>query len=213
MNHSAATLDTFFKIDEIPKATLSEILKSDDFKPVKKNISKEIKSITLPNSFFAKMIQKVSDLLKIDVHAILLNAWAKSGELGSYLENNKTPEDTIIIPLADHSIKSVHTPSIKPVINNISLGTIKFSVYLELLVKGAILEVQDKKIKSLSIGSCSAKGSVGYDAFIIAEKEGEIPMRSTSINLGEGIPLNEPVENIHNTLEAILENPQNIAQA
>ncbi len=185
------------------------MLKSDGFKAVKKNISKEMKSITLPEVFFAKMIRKVDDLLKIDVYTILLSTWLKSEELSTYLnKKNTSTEDVLIIPLADHAIKSVHAPSMKPLINDTAIGEIKFDVYIEFLVKGAILEIQNQKIKDLTIGVCEAKGSVGYDNFIFVEKEGEIPIQTNSINFGEGIPINEPVNKIHDSMEVILENQQ-----
>ena len=56
-----------------------------------------------------------------------------------------------------------------------------------------------------TIGACSAKGAVKFQNFTIVEKEGEFPELLGSFDLGEGIPINEPAEKVHETLEAIVE--------
>ena len=194
-------LSDFFPVKEFAEDHLFELAQSKDFKSLKENISKDVKG--LPAGFFELMIKQVSDLLHIEIGAILVKAWSEYEEFLEYRDKEKHPPDeTSLVSLVEHTIKSEHVPSLKPVINNISLGEIKFGITLELTLKGAVLKIQDGKIMEASIGGCEGKGTVKYRDFTLLER-GSGTLVLPSIDLGEGVPIKGPGEIVRNIVDGV----------
>ncbi len=201
MNATSTALSYFFDAEAQTKKHLPDLMQSEALHPVRKDISERLKKKAVPPGYFNKMLEHVSDLLKIDLRGIILNAWCASGNLDNYLDtNNYAPDETIHVPLAKHTIKSVHTPSINPVVNNVPLGEIKFTIDLELKIGGALLTIRDGKIARFSIGSCWGRALFKYNDFIILQREGNIPQIAADINLFDGISLRDNPETIHKTI-------------
>jgi hypothetical protein len=205
MEQSIDNLSQFFGIKDIPKKELTQIVKSDEFKPVIEGVKKKLKGVTAPGFFYESMLKHISELLKIDLRAILLSAWSASDELTKFLDSKNYSEDEIVmIPLAEHTITSEHNPALKPSINQVPIAEIKFNIALEFVLKGVILNIQNGMITDVSLGSCGGKGSVKYKDSTILEKDMQLPDPFGPISLGKGIPLKDPSEAIHKRLEMIL---------
>jgi len=204
MPYISTTLDNFFGAREFPQKHLPSLVNSKDFKPLKKSISKKIKSPAMPDGFWEKMFSQLYETLKIDAKAILISAWTSSGVLDKFLDSSKYPPDEIVLlPMSEHSIISNHKPSLKPSINNMPVGEIKFNVNLELLLQGVILKIKDGWIKELDIGSCQARGSIAYGDYPILKKEGQFPELIGSINIGKGINIKQSVDKVHESMKII----------
>ncbi len=198
MNNASTTLDQFFAANELTSDKISEMVNSADFKPVREKIDKELKGMPLPGSFFETMIKQISDLLNIDIRAILLGAYGQSENFLPYLDADKyPPEEMVLVPLAEHTIVSEHAPSLKPSINKIPLGEIKFKIDLQFILKGVILKIQNGKIWSISAGSCLGRGTVKYGEMPLLSREVELPNSLISMDIDEGIPLKDTIENVH----------------
>ena len=207
MDNPATTLTQFFSLKELPNERFSEITKSKEFSSIKKRISDELKGIPVPDGFFELMLKQLSDLLNIDIRAILVSAWSQSGEFLEYLNTEKYhPDETILLPLTEHTVTSEHFPILRPSINNITLGEIKFDINLELMLKGAVVKIQDGKIIEFTIGSCKGKGAVKHEDFAILEKATEQLIMPGLIELGEGIPIKNTIEEVHNIMDTITQN-------
>ncbi len=206
MKDSETTINHFFDIHELSKERLSEMVKSDEFKPIKEEISKELKGVSVPDTFFEKVIQEVSELLKIDTRAILIGAWGAATDILKYVQSDaSTSDDVILIPLVKHTVSSKHTPSLKPYINQVPIAEIKFTVTLKLSLKGVILKLQKGKITEITIGTCKGSGEIKYGDHTLLKKEADFPELPGSIKLGDGIPLKEPVENVHQKLNELFQ--------
>lgn len=204
MGTTSTALSYFFDAEMQTKKHIPGLMQSESLQPVRKDISDQLKKKAVPPGYFNKMLEHVSDLLKIDLRGIILNAWCASGNFDNYLDSQDyAPDETIHLPLAKHTIKSVHTPSINPVVNNVSLGEIKFTIDLELKIGGALLTIRAGKIARFSIGSCWGRAIFKYNDYVIMEKEGNIPQIAAEINLFDGIGLREDPETIHKTVAGL----------
>ncbi len=156
---------------------------------LKERLSTDAKEIRWPMAF-KEVVKKINDLLNIRVLDILAAAWNKYRELLKYAERNKySPDETFLVQLAEHTIKSVHHPYIEILINDKPLGKIDFEIVVSLALKGIILEIRDGKIKEILTGSCKGKGTIKCEKFLILEKETESFPLPGSISLGEGVPI------------------------
>ncbi|MFQ5708657.1 MAG: hypothetical protein ACE5HO_14475 [bacterium] len=190
MKNTQTTLSRFFPLEQLSQDRLSEITESKEFSSIKAKIARELKGVPVPASLFELMLKQVHDLLDIDLATILARAWSQHRALQDYLDQKKYPPgESVLVPLLEHTIISEHAPSLEPTINDLPLGEITFNVNLELKLQGAVLKIQDGKIKQFSIGSCQGKGSVKYAEFPILEQESsEWPLGGT-IDLGDGVAI------------------------
>jgi len=191
MNNLPITLNQIFvfKENELSPDKISEIESSNKMLSLKEKISKEIPGIKW-NVTLNEVVKKIGDLLNISLADIMVGAWNKYRTLQKYLDQKKySPEEIIMIPLAEHKIKSEHRPYIEILINDQVVGKIEFSINITLTLEGIILKVQNAKIKEILTGTCKAKGTIKCENFVILEKDLSSISLPGSIALGEGIPI------------------------
>jgi hypothetical protein len=99
------------------------------------------------------------------------------------------PEESILVPLSTHEVKSVHHPSLEIFIDDHPLGKMVFDLTVTLKLKGIILKIQDARIKKIRTGECRGTGVFKFGEIVLLKKESEdIPLPG-SISLGDGIAL------------------------
>lgn len=201
MANEPVALSELFGLQELDEEQVMTLLESEEFKPVRENVASALKGIPVPDGFFKEMIREVSELLDIDVHAILLSAWGVSKEFRKYLKKNSYPPDeTVLVPLGEHTVTSKHRPSLKPTVGKIPLKEVHFNVDLALKLDGVILKMRNGRIMAVTIGFCEAEGDVMFGSFKLAEKKGEFSQLLGTIELGDGIPINEPGSRVHEVI-------------
>ena len=192
------------------KNRFAELENSKEFKTIKEKLTKKFNGFPLPKDFFKSILNRVDDLVKIDLRAILANAWIKSESLFEYTGTDKyAADESFYVPLAEHTIVSEHKPSLRPTINNVSLGEIEFYIYLELILKGAILRIQKGKIMEVLLDSCRAKGSISHSKVTILNKQIEDLKLTGSIKFGSGIPITKRAEEAYHYIDEILGSENN----
>lgn len=198
MTKSLTSLNQFFVIDDLSKKQVSQLTQSRGFEAIKQKWSKKLKGVPVSKGLVEQLVRPLSDLLNVDLRAILVSAWSQSNELAKFLDPEKYPPgETQIVSLTEHTLTSTHQPVLKPYINKVALGQIKFNVLLELTLKGANLKIQDGKIMEATLGSCQGHGSVKYEDYALIEKELQELTLPGTIKLGDGIPLKHPLKDVH----------------
>lgn len=173
MSNQHTTLNEFFSLKEVKKDQLSEIESKSKVATLKERIKEKAKEIDWPAAFEA-IIKKAEDLLDIEIPDIMIGAWKKYAELAKYTDAEEYPPDeTYLVPLAEHTITSNHKPHIDILVNDHKLGSINFSIDLSLALKGFVLKIQAAKITEILTGSCQAKGSLKCEDFTLLEKQSE----------------------------------------
>ena len=70
--------------------------------------------------------------------------------------------------------------------NNTPGLKLPFAVDLTLTVKGAVLRIQNARIREIHPGNVSAKGKIAFGSAVIAERKSGTLTLPGSIDLGEG---------------------------
>ena len=191
MNNSRITLNQFFSFKEkkLSRNQLPAIESSEKIALLRERISKKAKTIRW-SVIFNEIMKKVEDLLNINIPDIMVMAWKKHRILLNYMDCDKYPPDeTFLVPLTDHTIKSEHHPYIEILMNDELISKIEFSINIALTFKGIVLKIKGGKIMEILTGSCKGKGTIKCENFVIMEKETESFSLPGSINLGVGIAI------------------------
>ena len=153
--------------------------------------------------------KKVPDLLRIDVRNVLVGGWKKSEELRRYTDPEQYPPDeTILVELIQHSIRSSHAPHLDFLIRNTQVGRIEFELDMKIDVDGAVLTIRDGKIWALSVGACVASGELTCEGHSILEKKSEPIELPGTYELAQPVQIAPPPTAQSETTEQDATDPQ-----
>lgn len=134
------------------------------------------------------LADKALEMLDMPVLGVLLSAWKKYREIEQTADSEARSEKRKVF-LAQHTLTSEHHPYLEIRVKGIPVDTLKFTVLLELVIKGFSLTIRDRKIITVQTGTMTGQGSLALEGTVIMEKEfGTIQLPGT-IQLGHGIPL------------------------
>ncbi len=190
MNSSPITLSQFFSSEkELWREKLSLIESAEGMSLLKDKVIKEAR-VKWP-VVLDIAVEKITDILDISILDIMVRSWQKYADLLKYLDKRKyPPNETILVPMAKHTIKSEHHPFLEILINNQPVGKkVEFNITVTLVLEGIALKIQDGKIKGVATGTCQGKGTIKCENRLILEKKTESISLPGSIDLGEGIPI------------------------
>ncbi len=191
MNNSRITLKSFFSLDDIKELRSSFHSSGSDekFASLKDGVSKAASKVRW-QSISDGIEENLFHLLDVNILDILARSWNKYRVIVKYKDKKKYPPDeTFLVHLAEHKIKSEHKPSVEVLINDNPIGKIDFNITVVLTLQGVVLRIRDGKIKGLAIGSCIGEGTVKCENFVILERKLSQFAFPGSIDLGEGIPI------------------------
>lgn len=168
MNNSSLNLRTLFSFPD-PAATAVTSNKWQDFQS---RLGGEIKTIKWPAAM-PDVASKIGELFNVELPDLLVSSWKKAKELQEALEESrKSPEEVIILELAEHEITNEYHPFIEVRIAGISLPKkIEFKVQIVTALKGINLKIQGGTITEIQAGSCDFEGKVKYQDLTIADKK------------------------------------------
>jgi hypothetical protein len=120
------------------------------------------------------ILAKAPDLLELDPSKILANAWARDAEFRKYADPELYPPDeTVLVELVHHVIKSTQEPKLEIVAANKVLDTVDFKLAMAITIEGAILHIRDGKIWEVALGNCTASGSLSCEGLSLFERKSE----------------------------------------
>jgi len=119
------------------------------------------------------LVSKVGELFDFELPGLLVPSWKKARELQEALEESrKSPEEVIVLDLAEHEITNEYHPSIEIRIGGLPLPKkIEFKVQIVTALKGINLKIQAGTITEIHAGSCDFEGKIKYEDLTIAEKK------------------------------------------
>ena len=137
-----------------------------------------------------KILAEAGGLLDIRLLDVMRWAWKKGRELEAYRDTERYPPDkTFSVPLVEHKITSTHTPDVEIRMNGKKVGTVHFTVNIEIAIKAMTLEIRNARIKKLHAGDCTAKGRFLCEGVLLAERESKSLDLPGVIDLGEGLEI------------------------
>ena len=178
----------------------------DRWQAFQERVNKEIKGIKW-TSATPDLAAKVGELLDVKIPDVLITAWKKVRDIQAVLEKSKaTPDETIYLELAQHTINSEHKPSIDVKIKGATVKKIELVIQLGFNLKGFLLKIQNGAISEVQTGQCEAKGTIKYGGLTVAEKKLEpikLPLSISIPAFATPIPETEPAPETAADLERI----------
>ena len=167
MNNSSLSLRTLFSLPK-PGATTPP---SNQWQEFQSRLGREIKTI----KWLAPMpdlVSKVGELFNIELPDLLVLSWKKARQLQEALEESRrSPEQVIVLDLAEHAITNEYHPYIEIRIAGMPLPKkIEFQVQIVTRLKGINLKIQAGSITEIQAGSCDFEGKVKYQDLTLADK-------------------------------------------
>ena len=178
--------------------TVGEFLFPPDAKPAPAashgtldKIKKELKSVD-GAAVNEALLGKVAQMLDEPMFKVLADAWSKCAEILKYRDKKKYPPgETYLVALAQHSISSVHRPSIDVVVNGMRFGTLEFLVTLAIDVESFQLEIEDATIKKMRAGKLQASGEVALEGVPLYQKKLAPVTLPLTIDLKDGVRIGD----------------------
>ena len=167
MNNSSLSLRTLFSLPK-PRATTTP---SNQWQEFQSRLGREIKTI----KWLAPMpdlVSKVGELFNVELPDLLVLSWKKARQLQEALEESRrSPEQVIVLDLAEHAITNEYHPYIEIRIAGMPLPKkIEFQVQIVTRLKGINLKIQAGNITEIQAGSCDFEGKVKYQDLTLADK-------------------------------------------
>ncbi len=158
MSDSKLTLKSLFMSDD--GRDRDSVEGSPSMLEVRRSFSEE-----LPKIGWSEVAQgiddKVNDVLEIPVDDVLVASWAQYERIRGYADPQRhPPEETIHVPMVDHTIESTHSPSVEVLIQGTEIASLNFNIQLRLRVKGCTLEIRGGRIMKILSGTCQVGGSL-----------------------------------------------------
>ena len=179
MKNSSLNLRTLFSLPD-PAAKPEPSNKWQEFQ---NRLGREIKTIKWPAAM-PDLASKVTELFNVELPDLFVSSWKKVGELKEALEESrKSPEEVIVLELAEHEISNDYHPYIEIRIAGMPLPKkIEFKVQIVTALKGINLKIQAGRITEIQAGSCNFEGKIKYADLTIAEKKvGPLELLGVSI--------------------------------
>lgn len=187
MSDAQVTLGTLLWNDS-PRAGASALLEA-----VKQNAPASIAK--LPLMQWKEIAQAVEDQVAagfdISLGSILARSWSDLAEIRAAADMRRTPpETTRCVPLAEHSIESVHHPKLEITIEGIARFDLAFEVKLTLKIRGAMLNIRNARIRDIALGDCHGDAVLSCQGKSLHRYElGSARFPGKIHFSGEGIPL------------------------
>ena len=168
MSDSSLSLRRLFSFPE-PGATTPP---SNEWQEFQSLLGREIKAIKYPAAM-PDLASKIGELFNVELPDLLVLSWKKAAELQKALEESrKSPEQVVVLDLAEHVMTNEYHPYIEIRIAGVPLPKrIEFTVQILTRLKGINLKIQDGTITEIQAGSCEFEGKVKYEDLTIADKK------------------------------------------
>jgi hypothetical protein len=183
------TLKNFFDGFDVAPERLAALESNAELDALRGVIAKKAPDVTWPAAL-EEITRKTDDLLQVNIPEVAAAAWTKYQVLRKYSDPGKySSGETFMVPLATHTIRSVHKPYVEILVGNEPVGKVDFEIDLELVLEGVLLSIRGGKIVAMRIGSCQGKGSASCEGIVFAHRETKPFLLPGSILLKDGIPI------------------------
>lgn len=134
---------------------------------------------------FAQALRSALDVKLVDV---LIGGWTKLIQLQAYLDRDRyPPTELCLLPLAQHTISSVHHPSVEILLNEQVIERITFHVEFVLTLEGIVLNIRDGRIVAVGAGTCAGGGILKFVDITLCEIQTPKYQIPGTLDLREGI--------------------------
>lgn len=116
--------------------------------------------------------EKLKDALNVGIDQIMLSAWSQHRDLVNDLEKSRQLKgETILVPLADHTIRSTHHPAVEVMVNDRRVAAFKFNANLMMRIQRAVLRVEAGEVVGVEAGVWHGVGQLKCGPVTLVEHE------------------------------------------
>jgi hypothetical protein len=167
----------------------SRLEKNDHVASLREKVSNTVGKSGWPVTL-EEIREKIADLLDISMLDVLVGGWNTYLGLRNYVDKEKyPPTQSILVPLAEHTVKSEHHPYIQILINDEPAVKIAFEATFTFTARNVILRIQDGKIKGVKTGEIKCKGVLKCEGALLLEQDFRAIPLPGSVDLGDGVPI------------------------
>jgi hypothetical protein len=193
MEHEVLTLRHFFAFHGpgLHRHRLEALESGEKMAALKERLARDVKGVGWPVAF-SELVNKIGDVLDVQLSDVLAAAWKKCREIRKYADSTAYPPgETFLVPLAEHTVTSVHHPRIEILVDDHPVATVDLEIEAAIALEGVILRISDARIRGVATGSCTGSGAITCEGFLLLEKKTEPFRLPGTIDLGEGIPIGD----------------------
>lgn len=138
----------------------------------------------------SELDSQLEELLQFDLGEVIVSAWESHRLLAKYADSEAyPPNQTILVPVAQHQIESTHQPYIEIKIDEAAIGRLDFDIRLTLDLEGLVLKVRDGQVREVCGGACRGAGTLRCGDVVLKEHKARRFDLPGKIDLGEGIAI------------------------
>jgi len=116
--------------------------------------------------------EKLRDALEVSINQILLSAWSQHRDLAGDLERSQQLKgESLLVPLADHTIRSTHHPAVEVMVNDRRVAAFKFNANLMMRIRRAIVRVEAGEVVGVESGAWHGVGQLKCGPVTLVEHE------------------------------------------
>lgn len=190
MAEAALTVSRFFFADSRDAgAKLAQASASDEVMPEIKRRLAGVPGLdwsTVASSIGAELYEA----LEIGLDQILVSAWQHHDPLVRALAPDRLPGHHVhLLPLAEHTVRTVHQPSVELLVSDRALARFRFDVNLALTLRGAVLKMRGRHVREISAGTCRGRGELSCGGVRLVEADPHPFALAGLIDFGEALEL------------------------
>jgi hypothetical protein len=171
-----------------PAESLSAGMSEKDVESFKKTIDGALPGMKW-SALEGAVGSKLAEVLEgIDAVTLFAGAWEKYHLLSDAAEKSKSGA-TVLVPLAEHPLKTKLHPYVEIQLGPDVIKRIEFEVTLSLKLKGITVRVQSAEIRGIEAGTCEGSAELGLAASSIWKHDIKPINLPGKIALRKGIPI------------------------
>jgi hypothetical protein len=172
----------------VPAESLSAGMSEKDVESFKKTIDGALPGMKW-SALEGAVGSKLAEVLDgIDAVTLFAGAWQKYHLLSDAADKSKSGA-TVLVPLAEHPLKTKLHPYVEIQLGPDVIKRIEFEVTLSLKLKGITVRVQSAEIRGIEAGTCEGSAELGLAASSLWKHDIKPINLPGKITLRKGIPI------------------------
>jgi len=142
-----------------------------------------------PSAIEGAISSKLAEVMDgVDAVTLFAGAWEKYHLLSAAADKSKSGE-TVLVPLAEHPVKTKLHPFVEIQVGPEVIRRIEFEVTLSLKLKGITVRVQSAEIRGIEAGTCEGSAELGLGGSSLWKHDIKPIHLPGRITLRKGIPI------------------------
>lgn len=114
---------------------------------------------------------RLHDALEVGLGQIMVRAWGRYRSMREHLDaSRQQPDEVLLVPLADHTIRSTHHPAVELMANDRRVASFKFAAELALHMRGVVLRVIGGQVATVESGAWRGEGQLKFGQAVMVEQ-------------------------------------------